>query len=189
MNDLETLKDKADANLDKWGEQDLETLALSIAEKSGELAKTVLQDRDKGGDRDRIRQEAVNLGALALQVLRHFRKKRVLYVEPAENYINLALEQCGLVTCTRIVHDFDTVHDVIKSIQSNAGRALDEVRIDTTYRTAEAREQAMLYGWREDCTFDVKELIRLAHTFPLPLAMVKKQKPRATVRAAPSGCT
>lgn len=65
----EALEAQAAKNLKKWGKQDLETLGLAIAEETGELCQAILKARYEGGDRQRIREEAVDLGALALQVL------------------------------------------------------------------------------------------------------------------------
>jgi NTP pyrophosphatase (non-canonical NTP hydrolase) len=63
---------RAKVNLDKWGEQDFETLGLAIAEESGELCQAILKSRHEGGSPERIRQEAIDLGALCVQVLAHW---------------------------------------------------------------------------------------------------------------------
>ena len=68
----ETLMLKAKSNLQKWGEQDLETLGLCVAEEAGELAQAILQHKHEGGREDRIFNEAVDLGALCLQVMEHW---------------------------------------------------------------------------------------------------------------------
>ena len=65
------LAEKAAANLAKWGMQDFETLGLAVAEEAGELAQAILQYLHEGGDRGRIMEEAVDLGALCLQVMEH----------------------------------------------------------------------------------------------------------------------
>ena len=64
--------DQAAKNLAKWGNQDMETLCLAIAEETGELAQAILQARHEGGDPDRIRQEAIDLGALCAQMVKKF---------------------------------------------------------------------------------------------------------------------
>lgn len=66
------LADRAARNLDKWGQQDFQTLGLAICEEAGELAQAILQERHECGKRDRIREEAIDLGALCLQVMVHF---------------------------------------------------------------------------------------------------------------------
>lgn len=66
------LEAKARRNLAQWGRQDFETLGLAVCEEAGELAKAILQARHEGGDPDRIRQEAIDLGALCIQVMDHF---------------------------------------------------------------------------------------------------------------------
>jgi NTP pyrophosphatase (non-canonical NTP hydrolase) len=53
--------------------QPLETLGLVASEECGELCQAMLQARHEGGDADRIRQEAIDLGAVCLQILAHFR--------------------------------------------------------------------------------------------------------------------
>jgi len=63
---------QAERNLAKWGPQDWETLGLAIAEETGELAQAILKCLHEGGPRDRIQEEAVDLGALCLQVLQGF---------------------------------------------------------------------------------------------------------------------
>jgi len=66
------LRVQAERNLAKWGHQDWETLGLAIAEETGELAQAILKCLHEGGPRERIQQEAVDLGALCLQVLQGF---------------------------------------------------------------------------------------------------------------------
>jgi NTP pyrophosphatase (non-canonical NTP hydrolase) len=63
------LVDRAKTNIKKWGLQNFETLGLCVCEEAGELAQAILQHRHQNGDRERIRQEAIDLGALCLQVL------------------------------------------------------------------------------------------------------------------------
>ena len=60
---------RASKNLKKWGEQDLRTLAMAVAEESGKLEQAVLQADYEGKPVARIAQEAVDLGALCLQVM------------------------------------------------------------------------------------------------------------------------
>ena len=66
------LADRAARNLEKWGPQDFQTLGLAVCEEAGELAQAILQERHEAGSRDRIREEAVDLGALCLQIMTHF---------------------------------------------------------------------------------------------------------------------
>ena len=66
------LEAKAAANTAKWGMQDFQTLGLAVAEEAGELAQAILQHLHEGGDRGRICEESVDLGALCLQVMAHF---------------------------------------------------------------------------------------------------------------------
>lgn len=65
-------RERAAANIAKWGAQDYETLALCIAEEAGEVAQAVLQFQHENGAEERIREEAVDLGALCLQLLATF---------------------------------------------------------------------------------------------------------------------
>ena len=67
------LQNKASANLAKWGMQPVETLGLVASEECGELCQAILKTNHEGGDRDRIRQEAIDLGAVCLQILEHFK--------------------------------------------------------------------------------------------------------------------
>lgn len=60
---------KAEKNIAKWGTQDPQTLALAIAEESGEVAQAVLKFYHEGGEASRISEEAVDLGALCIQML------------------------------------------------------------------------------------------------------------------------
>jgi len=60
---------RANRNIEKWGVQDLETLGLAVAEECGELCQAILQARHEGGDPAAIAREAIDLGALCLQVL------------------------------------------------------------------------------------------------------------------------
>ncbi|GEM_PF-3282285 len=59
---------KAEENTAKWGQQDLRTLGLAIAEEAGEIAQAILQYHHGGGNREHIREEVDDLGALLLQL-------------------------------------------------------------------------------------------------------------------------
>lgn len=73
--DTEFLALRARKNLTKWGVQDFETLGLAIAEECGELCQAILQAKHEGGERGRISQEAIDLGALCIQVLVSMRER------------------------------------------------------------------------------------------------------------------
>jgi len=60
---------RACKNLARWGKQNLETLGLAVSEETGELCQAILKERWEKGDRERIREEAVDLGALCMQVI------------------------------------------------------------------------------------------------------------------------
>jgi NTP pyrophosphatase (non-canonical NTP hydrolase) len=66
---------KARKNYEKWGGQDPKTLALCIAEEAGEVAQAVLKYYHEGGADTRIAEEAVDLGALCLQLMAEIEKK------------------------------------------------------------------------------------------------------------------
>jgi len=66
------LAERAARNLEKWGPQDFQTLGLAVCEEAGELAQAILKERHESGKRDRIREEAIDLGALCLQIMAHF---------------------------------------------------------------------------------------------------------------------
>lgn len=69
MSDLELLSLRAKQNVEKWGLQNFETLGLAVCEEAGELAQAILQARHEGQPRRCIFEEAVDLGALCLQVI------------------------------------------------------------------------------------------------------------------------
>ena len=69
MTGLIHIQQHARANIEKWGRQDVETLALCIAEEAGEVAQAVLQARWENGRPTRIVEEAVDLAALCLQII------------------------------------------------------------------------------------------------------------------------
>lgn len=60
---------KALENRAKWGSQDYETLGLAVAEEVGELAQAILKYRHEGAAEIRIAEEALDLGALCIQVI------------------------------------------------------------------------------------------------------------------------
>jgi NTP pyrophosphatase (non-canonical NTP hydrolase) len=68
--------DRAETNLRKWGKQNWTTLGLAISEEAGEIAQAILQSRHENGDPDRIRREAIDLGALCLQLIDTFPPER-----------------------------------------------------------------------------------------------------------------
>ena len=68
----QTLAMKASGNMEKWGDQDYETIALAIAEEAGEVAQAILQHKYEGGFEDRIYEEAIDLGALCIQMMMKF---------------------------------------------------------------------------------------------------------------------
>jgi len=61
-------RSQAERNVTKWGLQDIETLALAIAEETGELAQAVLQHKHESGSILRVYEEAKDLGALCIQI-------------------------------------------------------------------------------------------------------------------------
>ena len=60
---------RAEGNIAKWGAQGITTLGLAVAEEAGELAQAILKWKYEQGHEDRIRDEAIDLGALCLQTL------------------------------------------------------------------------------------------------------------------------
>jgi NTP pyrophosphatase (non-canonical NTP hydrolase) len=66
---MDWISRRASKNLAKWGVQDFETLGLAVAEEAGELAQAILQNKHEKGELGRISQEAIDLGALCVQVL------------------------------------------------------------------------------------------------------------------------
>ncbi len=63
---------RASNNLARWGKQDFETLGLAVCEEAGELAQAILQHKHEGGHEDRIFSEAIDLGAVCLQIMEHW---------------------------------------------------------------------------------------------------------------------
>lgn len=64
----ESWYDKADENVEKWGIQDPTVLLLAIQEELGELTQAYLEATYEHGDRDDVRDELHDLGALLVQL-------------------------------------------------------------------------------------------------------------------------
>ena len=64
----EKWSDKAKANLEKWGQQDVDTLLLAMQEELGELTQAHLEARAEGGDASRVGEELADLAALCYQL-------------------------------------------------------------------------------------------------------------------------
>ena len=60
--------EKAGENIEKWGQQELETLLLATQEELGELTQAVLEARAEGGDPNRAFEELADLAALMYQI-------------------------------------------------------------------------------------------------------------------------
>ena len=60
---------KATTNMMKWGTQDFKTLALAIAEETGELAQAILQYKDEEKPSINILNETYDLAALCFQMI------------------------------------------------------------------------------------------------------------------------
>ena len=73
MNDSnhDLLRQRASNNLKKWGRQELTILCVAATEEIGEMAQAIMQSIYEGGDPKRIFDEAIDLGALCLQVMEH----------------------------------------------------------------------------------------------------------------------
>lgn len=63
------IENRAFGNVQKWGPQSLETLGLAIAEETGEVAQALLKFAKEGGPPGRIREEAIDLAALCIQII------------------------------------------------------------------------------------------------------------------------
>ena len=63
------LANQAEENIAKWGHQDLATLALALAEEAGEVAQAVLKHAHEQGSLKRVREEAVDAGAVCVQII------------------------------------------------------------------------------------------------------------------------
>jgi NTP pyrophosphatase (non-canonical NTP hydrolase) len=59
---------KAETNVERWGEQSVETLVLAATEELGELSRAHLEARDEDGDPDRLLDEIDDLAALCVQL-------------------------------------------------------------------------------------------------------------------------
>lgn len=60
--------DKAEGNVDEWGQQEIDTLLLAMQEEQGELAQAYLESEHEGGDAARIAAELDDLAALCIQL-------------------------------------------------------------------------------------------------------------------------
>ena len=69
---LDKVFERADAAKAKWGAQTFVTLGLVAVEECGELAQAFLQAKHEGGSIERIREEAIDLAAVAAQLLDNF---------------------------------------------------------------------------------------------------------------------
>lgn len=61
-------QDKASENMAKWGLQEVDTLLLAMQEEMGELTKAYLESEYEEGDKDEIKKELDDLGALCIQL-------------------------------------------------------------------------------------------------------------------------
>lgn len=59
---------KAGENVEKWGEQDVDTLLLAAQEELGELTQARLEARAEDGDPRRVFNELADLAALMFQI-------------------------------------------------------------------------------------------------------------------------
>ena len=66
---LDDVSRKAQENMDKWGVQPIDQIALAIAEESGEIAQAVLQHQHEDASVERVRDEAMDLAPLCIQML------------------------------------------------------------------------------------------------------------------------
>jgi len=65
----EQLINRARKNIRKWSVQDFETLGLAVCEEAGELAQAIIKYKHEDGRRARIMEEAIDLGALCIQII------------------------------------------------------------------------------------------------------------------------
>ena len=72
---LKPFADRATRNVEKWGPQDFVSLGLAVCEEAGELAQAILQAQHEGGAPERIKDEAVDLGALCIQVVERYEER------------------------------------------------------------------------------------------------------------------
>ena len=73
---LGLLKEKAVANMERYGMQEYQTLGLAVCEEAGELAQAILQHQYDYRDKSRIFEEAIDLGALCLQVMTLYNREK-----------------------------------------------------------------------------------------------------------------
>lgn len=59
---------KADENVDKWGIQNPAVVLLAMQEELGELTQAYLEGTYEDGDRQAVREELHDLGALCVQM-------------------------------------------------------------------------------------------------------------------------
>lgn len=60
--------EKAEANVEEWGFQDIEVLLLAAQEELGELSQAYLETVHEGGDPERVEDELDDLAALCFQM-------------------------------------------------------------------------------------------------------------------------
>lgn len=63
------LENRADKNIQKHGLQNLNTLGLALAEETGEVCQAILQFHHENGTLKSLYQEAIDTGALCLQIM------------------------------------------------------------------------------------------------------------------------
>lgn len=61
---------KAEENIEEWGEQDLDTLLLAMQEELGELTQAYLEHRAEDGDFEEMGRELDDLVPLCIQFRR-----------------------------------------------------------------------------------------------------------------------
>lgn len=64
----QSARERAEKNVEKWGLQREETLLLAMQEEMGELTQAHLEAEHEGGDPERLREELIDLMALAHQL-------------------------------------------------------------------------------------------------------------------------
>lgn len=65
---VERWEEKAEENIEEWGDQSIETLLLAAQEELGELTQATLEYRAEDGDYENIFDEIDDLGALLIQL-------------------------------------------------------------------------------------------------------------------------
>jgi len=68
MDETELWKEKARANIEKWGYQSLKDTSLAMTEELGEMVQAVLQFHHEKGSYKRIGEELDDLAALCYQM-------------------------------------------------------------------------------------------------------------------------